>query len=137
MCLIDLIRELYPEPSWEILTEVWVWIRGRQRRLDALATTSDPSGAEAARIVTFELKCSRRDLRRELRNPLKLADTRACAHEAYLVLAAGVRREGDPIPDDMGVLEVSPLTGQLVKVRASPIRETVELDIEEVRFGLI
>lgn len=125
--LLELLADRHPSDEWRFFTEVHVPVGDGWRRLDALALRERRSGRRGHVRVAFEVKVSRRDLRRELSNPEKVNAMFVHAHEAYLVVLDGILKADDELPDELGVLEFRQTTRRLVKVRAARRRALPDL----------
>lgn len=133
MSLLDKIADLYPAPEWGFYREVSSAtgaVEGK-RRADAIAVNTFPSkGWEA---VYFELKVSRGDLRRELRNPEKAKLTRFCT-ESFIVVPAPrklVIPDLTELPRGWGLIEVG--TGKPVTIVEAAKKVAAEPDMDFTR----
>lgn len=125
--LLEALTARVREDDSYFMTEVWVPMGSRRYRLDALVLQKRPHPRLGHLRVAYELKSSRRDLRRELRAPDKTAAMFEHAHEAYFVVLPGLLRPKDELPEELGVLELRK-GGRLVKVRPAKRRRLPDLD---------
>lgn len=129
------IRRLFPSPQWAVFAEVrssnGANVEGL-RIADAIAVDLW-AGRERWNAVGFEIKVSRADLDRELRQPRKSQAIRRFCSRWYLAVPAprkNVVSDLERIGEAWGVIEVG--TGDPVVVR-----EGVEMDALEPPVGLL
>jgi hypothetical protein len=118
--LINLIRKRYDEQAgWIVLDEVRNGTghgKGEDRAADALALQTFPSRGISCH--GFEVKVSRSDLIKELRDPGKAAAIQKWCEYWWLVVGDAELVEGVPIPETWGVL--APKRGVLRPVKEAP-----------------
>jgi len=98
-------------PEWALLYEVRLgtgYVRpwrneNFEQRMDAFAINCYPS-KDLVRIA-FEIKVSRSDYLREIRNPQKRQGALELSNQFYIVAPPGIVR--DDLPDDCGYIEVT------------------------------
>lgn len=111
----DMLRKRYSAPEWALLEEVAPATGGGTRYADAIAVNLWSSRGHA--IHGFEIKVSRGDWQKELRQPEKAEPIyRFCDHW-WIVAPKGIVKDGE-LPPTWGLLEVR-ATG-LVQVVAAP-----------------
>ena len=91
----------------------------RERRIDAYALHTWPSKKLLRRA--YEVKASRTDLLRELKDPKKRQAAMALSNQFYFVVADEVKFLTAELPDDVGLIRWSP-TGGLRTVKEPPFR---------------
>ena len=92
------------------------------RSADYVAVGLWPS--DGLRIIGYEVKASRGDLKRELADPTKAAESGAYCDEWWLVVWERKMLEGFTIPDEWGILARSDVGDDELKVvRKAPKRE--------------
>ena len=103
--LLEKLREKYPYPTYAFISE----FRGgtgweRESRADALAMNTWPS--EGLELIGFELKTSRRDWLKELKNQDKCEPIKQFCDRWYVVYDEQriVRDWEDKIPEDWGLM---------------------------------
>ncbi len=84
-----------------------------ERRIDAFALHSWPSKRMLRRA--YEVKASRTDLLRELKDPKKRQAAMALSNQFYLVVADDVKCLTTELPDDVGLIRWSPDGLRVVK----------------------
>ncbi len=89
------------------------------RRIDAYALHTWPSKKLLRRA--YEVKASRTDLLRELKDPKKRQAAMALSNQFYFVVADEVKFLTAELPDDVGLIRWSP-TGGLRTVKEPPFR---------------
>ena len=112
-------RHGHPGYSWAFFAEVrcgtgWVGrgVRNPEQRIDAWAISLWPSRGVGP--VAYEVKVSRADWLRELKQPRKREQAMALSQEFFVAAPAGVVRV-DELPAGCGLIEVSPdLTSRIV-----------------------
>lgn len=141
------LRGRYCSPEWAIMFEVGNATGARQRRwADAVAMNLYPS--RGLEIHGFEVKISRSDWTRELKNPDKSAPVQEYCDRWWIVAPPGVVKEGE-LPPTWGLIEAK--NGKLMQVVAAPkldakpvsksfvaamLRRASELDEGEVRAAV-
>ncbi len=103
--LLEVLEKKYPHPSCAFITEFrggtgW----GRQSRADAIAMDLWPS--KGLELIGFELKTSRQDWLKELKNPDKCDPIKQFCDRWYVVYDEQriVRDWEDKIPEDWGLM---------------------------------
>lgn len=110
--LITLLAEHYPSPAFAFLPEFrggtgW----GRESRADAIAMHTWPS--EGLELIGFELKTSRSDWLRELKQPNKCDPIKQFCDRWYVVVddmdivRHYKNQEEDEVPKDWGFMRIS------------------------------
>lgn len=111
----DMLRARYAEPEWAFMEEVAPKTGGGTRYADGVAVNLWSSRGHA--VHGFEIKVSRADWLRELKDPSKAEPVfRYCDHW-FIVAPKGVVRDGE-LPPTWGLLEVR--GGGLVAAKAAP-----------------
>lgn len=118
----DLLRKRYPAPEWALMEEVAPSTGGGTRYADAVAVNLWQSRGHA--IHGFEIKVSRSDWLRELKDPSKAEPVyRYCDHW-WIVAPKGIVKAGE-LPPNWGLLEVR--AASLVQVEAAKRLEPVPI----------
>lgn len=114
--IIWLLRERHPAPEWATFKEVpdSAGFEG-QGRIDFFAFNTYPS--KRFLRVAYEVKISRADFARELREPGKRGRAEQLANECWFVMPAGMVKP-DEIPEGWGLLEVTTSNELRVKKQA-------------------
>lgn len=111
----ELLRKRYAAPEWALMEEVAPATGGGTRYADAIAVNLWSSRGHA--VHGFEIKISRGDWLRELKNPEKAEPVfRYCDHW-FIVAPRGIVHEHE-LPPTWGLLEVR--ASGLVAVKAAP-----------------
>jgi len=125
----DLVRCLetrFPMPEWVLAHEVRLDIGPTVRSADAIAMNM--WGSRGLRISGFELKRTRGDWLRELKQPDKAeAFFRRC-NEWWLVTGHGVVKDIDEIPEGWGWLCMTNNKTKLIAKKKAPRRDSLKLD---------
>lgn len=101
--VIRLLRTRYAAPAWALVEQVGnATGYGTSRHADALAMGLWPS--RGLELLGFEVKVSRSDWTRELKNPEKAEPIAAYCDRWYIVAPAGIVPVSD-IPPNWGLLE--------------------------------
>jgi hypothetical protein len=102
--------------------------RRARQRIDVVAV-----GAKDADMLVhgFEVKVSRGDLLAELKDLSKSEHAVRACDRWWLVVAAGILRDGDPVPDSWGILEAR---GRGLTIRREP--EPQEGDVRALMRGV-
>jgi len=106
--LLELLREQYPHPDSAIIAEFQNMTGGYARRADAIAMHCWPS--KGLELIGFEIKTSRADWLRELKQPEKAEAIKQFCDRWYLVIYEyeivhfGFGFEQKEVPDDWGVM---------------------------------
>ncbi len=91
-----------PMPGAVLAEEVgWNGVPGEGRRADAIAVTF--TSASGRRLIGYEIKATRGDWLRELRDPTKADAWGDSCHEWWVVAPAGIVKD-DEVPGDWGLL---------------------------------
>jgi hypothetical protein len=116
--IMDLLARRYPAPSWAFLPQVRNGTGyGRTvRTADALAMSLYPS--QGLHLHGFEVKVSRADWLRELKEPEKADEISRYCHYWWIVAPSGVVADGE-LPATWGMLEVD--DGQLNRIVPAPL----------------
>lgn len=132
--LIDRLRNRYAPPEWVTLTEAQSACghMDKPRRTDLLGISTFPS--RGLRMAGFELKSSRDDVLKELREPEKAEAMQRFCHLWYLVVGRSDLIGLDELPPNWGLI-VPHGTGLRVKKNA-PVLEP-EPWPPELTHGLI
>jgi len=96
------LRERYRLPQWALFFEVPNAIGILTRRADAVAVSLDVH--RRGQIIGFEIKASRNDWLRELKEPKKAASFAKRCHEFYIVAGADVVEKSE-IPEPYGWID--------------------------------
>lgn len=120
--ILDLLAERYPSPGWVFLRQVRsrTGYQGAIRTADGLAISLYPSrglGAEG-----FEIKVSRQDWVKELREPQKAEEIAQHCRCWWLVTPEGVVEPGE-LPPTWGHMLVREGRRPLRAVREAPVRK--------------
>lgn len=116
------LRARFCEPEWALFFEVADATGVRQQRYaDAVAMNLYPS--RGLEINGFEVKASRQDWTRELKNPEKSAPVQRYCDRWWIVAPAGVIQVGE-LPPTWGQYEAQP-GGKLRQIVAAPKLEAV------------
>lgn len=100
--LLTRLRARYPLPEWVLLEEVADGTGANKRRsADALALSTYPS--RGCQLIGFEVKVSRGDVMRELKDPDKALSVQKRCDLWYLVAAPGIVT-ADEVPLTWGLL---------------------------------
>lgn len=104
------LRLRYCQPEWALMFEVAESTGSARRYADAVAMNMFPS--RGLGVHGFEVKCSRADWLRELKNPKKAEAISQYCDYWWLVTAPGIVKDGE-LPDTWGLME---LQGKAFKV---------------------
>ena len=115
--LVKLLRGRFTAPEWVTLTEVQpeCGFMAKTRRTDMLGISTFPS--RGLRMAGFELKSSRADVLKELREPEKALAMQRYCHLWYLVVGRSDLCGVDELPPNWGLI-VPHGNGLQVKVNA-------------------
>lgn len=100
------LEERYPLPRWVTVRELpnaTAWKAAR--RIDLFAIGAWPS--EGFDTVAFEVKVSRADFLRDMKDPTKQRFSRLMASNFYFATVAGIVKPGE-LPDWAGLVEFDP-----------------------------
>jgi hypothetical protein len=118
------LRERYGKPEWAIFFEVANGTGARQQRYaDAVAMNLFPS--RGLEIHCFEIKKSRNDWKKELKNPAKAETVFRYCDRWWIVAAENVVRDGE-LPPTWGLILAK--DGRLRQAKAAPPLSPVSLD---------
>ena len=121
--LREALRKRYPMPEWVLMEEVRDAAGfSAGRSADAIAMNTWPS--RGLEIHGFEIKASRADWLRELKNPAK-AEAIACYCDRWWIVANQEVVEVDELPIGWGLLEFK-TSGALKEVRLAPKSDDVK-----------
>lgn len=122
--LREALRKRYPMPEWVLMEEVRDAAGFQSNRsADAIAMNTWPS--RGLEINGFEIKASRSDWLRELKDPAK-AEAIAAYCDRWWIVAVSDIVKPDELPVGWGLLELKP-NGSLREIRLAPKREDVKL----------
>ena len=119
--LLERLRSRYQAPEWVTLTEVQpaCGFMNKPRRTDMVGISTFPS--RGLRMAGFELKSSRADVLKELREPEKAEAMQRFCHLWYLVVGRGDLCGLDELPPKWGLI-VPHGTGLRVKKNAEVLK---------------
>ena len=101
--MLDALRERYPRPEWAFMTEVPNGTGAKaSRRADAVAYNLFPSKGNV--MICFELKASKSDLQKELKDGTKSNAIGQFADYFFLVCSDGIIDDSILLPKTWGVL---------------------------------
>ncbi len=117
--------------EWAVFLELrngtgWV---GQTRSIDVFAMNTWPSGK--FRRVGYEVKISRSDFLREMKDPDKRAWAMEVCNEFWFAAPSGVIQPGE-LPDGCGLLIVTQKGGGLRTIKVAPQRDVRDLDMREM-----
>lgn len=102
----NLLRKKYPMPEYEIFFEVSSSTGNGNNTRYADAITFNTFSSRGYKITGFEIKVNRSDLLKELKSPEKAEEIFKYCDEWYLVVANGILKETDEVPDNWGIMEI-------------------------------
>lgn len=97
------LRLRYCQPEWALMFEVAESTGSARRYADAVAMNMFPS--RGLGVHGFEVKCSRSDWLREMKNPKKAEAISQYCDYWWLVTAPGIVKDGE-LPDTWGLMEL-------------------------------
>ena len=103
----NILRKKYPMPEYEIFFEVSSSTGNGNNTRYADAIAFNTFSSRGYKITGFEIKVNRSDLLKELKSPEKAEEIFKYCDEWYLVVANGILKENDEIPDNWGILEIN------------------------------
>lgn len=103
----NLLRKKYPMPEYEIFFEVSSSTGNGNNTRYADAITFNTFSSRGYKITGFEIKVNRSDLLKELKSPEKAEEIFKYCDEWYLVVANGILKETDEVPDNWGIMEIN------------------------------
>jgi hypothetical protein len=122
--LREALRKRYALPEWVLMEEVRDAAgHAANRSADGIAMSMWPS--RGLEINGFELKASRSDWLRELKNPAKAEAIAAYCDRWWIVAMPGCVKL-EEVPTGWGLLELDPKKGALKDVKKAPAREDVK-----------
>jgi hypothetical protein len=99
----DMLRKRYPSPEWALMEEVAPATGGGTRYADAVAVNLWRSRGHA--IHGFEIKVSRSDWLRELKQPEKAEEIYLYCDHWWILAPSGIVKNGE-LPPNWGLLEL-------------------------------
>lgn len=102
--ILELLRARHPEPEWACFAELASNTGFAPRYIDLYAMNMWASKKNLK--VAYEIKASRADFVRELKEPAKREKARAVADECWFATPAGLVR-WDEIPEGWGLIEAT------------------------------
>ena len=126
--LLKLLSENYTAPTCAFIPEFRCGTGySRETRADAIAMNLWPSMKDGLEIIGFELKVSRGDWLREVKNSHKASPIKQFCDRWYLVVSeASIVKDFDEIPRDWGF--IFPKNGKLDFYKPAPKLEAVVPD---------
>lgn len=121
----DLLRKRYPAPEWAFMEEVAPATGGNTRYADAVAMNLWSSRGHV--VCGFEIKVSRGDWLRELKDASKAEPVFRYCDQWWIVAPKGMVRDGE-LPPTWGLLEVT--TAQVRQAVVAPKLAPVPLTRE-------
>ena len=112
------LRDRYPPPEWALIPELRIGTSyGRlvEKRIDAWAINCWRS--QKFLKISFEIKVSRSDFLRELKDPKKRLPAMSVSNEFYFVAPKGIIKK-EELPDDCGLIELLDSGSLRLAVRA-------------------
>lgn len=103
----NLLRKKYSIPEYEIFFEVSSSTGNGNSTRYADAVTFNTFSSRGYKITGFEIKVNRSDLLKELKSPEKAEEIFKYCDEWYLVVANGILKETDEVPDNWGIMEIN------------------------------
>lgn len=130
----EMLQKRYPGPEWALMQEVAPKTGGGTRYADAVAVNLWSSRGHA--VHGFEIKVSRSDWLRELKQPEKAEDVYQYCDHWWIVAPKGVVKDGE-LPPTWGLLELraAGIVQQIAAPRLSPIPITREFFASLIRRG--
>lgn len=118
--IVSLLRQKY-QRGWLFITELrrspgWVV----DRTIDVFVMHQWPS--EGFKRIAYEVKVSKSDFQREIKQPQKRKSFREMCNEFYFIAPVGII-EAEKVPTDCGLIEVTP-EGKFIKTVDSPWLES-------------
>lgn len=103
----NILRKKYQMPEYEIFFEVSSSTGNGNSTRYADAVAFNTFSSRGYKITGFEIKVNRSDLLKELKSPEKAEEIFKYCDEWYLVVANGILKENDEVPDNWGILEIN------------------------------
>jgi len=129
--IIEALRSLHPKDEWLFFPEFRSGVGygpKAEHRIDALAMSCwckhTHGQARNYRRIAYEIKISRSDFAREIKNPEKRQMAFRIANQFYFVVPQGLLK-ADEVPSECGLIEVLP-SGGCKTIRDAPYYETPE-----------
>lgn len=116
--LRTLLREQHPQGEWAFLEEVAPRTGGGTRYADAVAFNLWKSRGYA--VHGFEIKVTRADWLRELKNPAKADEVFGYCDHWWVVAAPGIVNPNE-LPSNWGLLEPAPRRGRSAHTALKPL----------------
>ncbi len=127
--LIATLNEQWPHAKYAFIVE----FRGgtgwsRESRADAIAMNLWPS--EGLELIGFEIKTSRADWLKEIKDPLKCEPIKQFCDRWYLVTDERKVAQENEVPEDWGFMRMDwvSMKQQIVTVKEAPKLEPKEID---------
>ncbi len=118
------IAKRYAPPEWAVVYELADGVAsrrtGRGGRIDAAAFSCWPS--KGLMRIAFEIKRTRQDFKKEVKDPKKSEWVEKNFHQTYLVVPAGLVKS-DEVPESWGLLEVTSDESSLVERKVAMRRD--------------
>jgi transcriptional regulator len=130
----DMLQKRYPAPEWALMQEVAPKTGGGTRYADAVAVNLWSSRGHA--VHGFEIKVSRSDWLRELKQPEKAEDIFQYCDYWWILAPRGIVKDGE-LPPTWGLLELreSGITQIKAAPKLAPIAITREFFASLMRRG--
>jgi hypothetical protein len=122
--IVEALRERHPASEWFFFAELRLgtgFARDAEQRLDAWAMHAWPSSQ--FRRVAYEVKVSRSDYQRELKNPRKRRPALLMSNEFYFAVPSGLINIAE-LPPEAGLIEVN-ADGSCHTTLAAPWRDAL------------
>lgn len=129
--LLKRLKVRCPTPAWAVFDHVrnqTGFRKSRTRTADAIALSLFPSNGLS--LHGFEMKCSKSDLMKELKDPTKSAEFSEYCHHWWIVVSDLGCVEGLEIPPNWGIL--FPHKNSLKAWRSAPVLNPKPMDINFV-----
>ncbi len=116
------LRQLFPKKEYALLPQVGnATGMFTRRHADAVALSLWPS--RGIHLHGFEIKCDRRDWKRELENPEKAEEIAQFCHYWWVVVSDPSIVEEGELPAGWGLIVYDATTDELRKVKHAPFRD--------------
>lgn len=103
----QILEKKYSKPEYEIFFEVSSSTGNGNSTRYADAVSFNTFSSRGYKITGFEIKVNRNDLLKELKSPEKAEEIFKYCDEWYLVVANGILKETDEVPDNWGIMEIN------------------------------
>lgn len=103
--LFTLLRDRWRQPEFASFVEMASTTGGAGRRIDFFAVSCWASKGGKGHAIGVEVKASRGDFLRELKNPEKREFAWSVAHECWFAVEKGVVADVSEVPEGWGLLE--------------------------------